>query len=75
MHTKKPPVKGRFLGASPNAVELHQPLRGLMVVVLEKRAKVINMSMLLMCGVLLGLMFAGFMSTAFSVQSGLREVR
>lgn len=45
----------------------------LMVVVLEKRAKVINMTMLLICGVLLGLMFAGFMSTAMSMQAGLRE--
>jgi type II secretory pathway component PulF len=47
----------------------------LMVVVLERRAKIINMTMLVVCGLLLGLMFAGFMSTAMSMQSGLREGR
>lgn len=47
----------------------------LMVVTLEKRAKVINLTMLMVCGVFLGLMFAGFMSTAMSMQSGLREMR
>lgn len=44
----------------------------LMMVVLEKRATVINMSMLLVCGVLLGVMFAGFMATAMSMRSGVQ---
>lgn len=44
----------------------------LMIVLLEKRAKVINLSLLLVCGLCLGVMFAGFMSTAMSLQSGLR---
>jgi type II secretory pathway component PulF len=47
----------------------------LMVVTLDKRATVINMSMLLICGLFLGVMFAGFMSTAMSMQGGLREAR
>lgn len=45
----------------------------LMVITLEKRAKVINLTMLCVCGLCLGLMFAGFMSTAMSLQSGLRS--
>lgn len=43
-----------------------------MMVVLEKRSTVISMSMLLVCGVLLGVMFAGFMATAMSLQSGMQ---
>lgn len=46
-----------------------------MVVILEKRARLINMVMLLVCGLFLGLMFGGFMSTAMSMHSGLREGR
>jgi type II secretory pathway component PulF len=46
-----------------------------MVLTLEKRSKVINVVMLLTCGLFLGLMFAGFMSTAMSMQSGIREGR
>lgn len=45
----------------------------LMMVVLEKKAKVINMTMLVFCGLFLGVMFAGFMNTAMSMQSALRE--
>lgn len=44
----------------------------LMMVVLEKRSKVINLTLMFVCGLVLGLMFAGFMSTAMALQSGLR---
>lgn len=46
-----------------------------MVVILEKRARMINIVMLLVCGLFLCLMFGGFMSTAMSLHSGLREGR
>jgi type II secretory pathway component PulF len=42
-----------------------------MMGVIEKRAALLNIVMMLMCGLLLGLMFAGFMSTAMSMQAGL----
>lgn len=45
----------------------------LMMVVLEKRTKVINLALLFVCALVLGLMFAGFMSTAMSLQEGLRS--
>lgn len=44
-----------------------------MVGVIEKRAQMLNTAMILVCGLVLGLMFAGFMSTAMSLQSGLNE--
>jgi type II secretory pathway component PulF len=46
-----------------------------MVVILEKRARLVNVVMMLICGLLLALMFGGFMSTAMSMQTGLREAR
>lgn len=64
---RRDPVQA-FIRTGTRAIDL-------MVVVLEKRAKVINMTMLVLCGVFLGLMFAGFMNTAMSMQSGLRELR
>lgn len=44
-----------------------------MLVVIDKRARILNTVMILVCGLILGLMFAGFMSTAMSLQSGLHE--
>ena len=46
----------------------------MMVVILDRRAKVINMTMLLVCGCLLGMLFAGFITTAMSMQSGMQSV-
>lgn len=42
-----------------------------MMGLIERRAVLLNTVMMLVCGLILGLMFAGFMSTAMSMQSGL----
>ncbi len=62
---RRDPVEA-FIRTGTRAIDL-------MMVLLEKKAKVINMTMLVFCGVFLGVMFAGFMNTAMSMQSALRE--
>ncbi len=61
---RRDPVES-FIRTGSRAIDL-------MVVILDKRAQVINMIMLLVCGVLLGLLFAGFMSTAMSMRAGVQ---
>lgn len=62
---RRDPVEA-FIRTGTRAIDL-------MMVLLEKRAKVINMTMLVVCGAFLGVMFAGFLNTAMSMQSALRE--
>jgi len=61
---RRDPVES-FIRTGSRAIDL-------MVVILEKRAQVINMTLLLVCGLLLGFMFAGFMATALSMRSGIQ---
>ena len=60
---RRDPVEA-FIRAGSNAIDQ-------MMVMIESRAVVLNTVMMLGCGLILGLMFAGFMSTAMSLQSGL----
>jgi hypothetical protein len=60
---RRDPVEA-FIRTGSNAIDQ-------MMVIIERRANVLSALMMLGCGLVLGLMFAGFMSTAMSMQSGL----
>lgn len=55
-----------FIRAGSNSIDR-------MMVLLERRSRTINIVMIVFCSVVLGLMFAGFLSTAMSVQSSIRD--
>jgi type II secretory pathway component PulF len=60
---RRDPVEA-FIRAGSSAIDQ-------MMALIEKRAVLLNTVMMLVCGIVLGLMFAGFMSTAMTMQSGL----